>query len=54
MPVEVRELVIRATVSQDAGATANASANGGGGDNKELIAECVEQVLRLLQDKSER
>lgn len=53
MPIEIKELVIRATVE------------GGGGDRKgagkkrelareEIVAECVEQVMEILRMQRER
>lgn len=67
MPIEIRELVIRATV--DAGGSGGAAAAGcgpaspdgadsgsgsqaGGGDD--LVQTCVTEVLRILADKRER
>ena len=55
MPVEIRELVIRATID-------SRGKEGGGGGNgqaspqqkKEIVEECVEQVLEILRQKSER
>lgn len=63
MPVEIKELHIRVTVSgksgDDAhGAPAGSAAAGGhegqGGGKDELVAECVEQVFALLQARKER
>jgi hypothetical protein len=62
MPVEIKELHIRVAVSTPAdgpppGArTAPAGAdNGAGEDTKEaIVAACVEQVLQILRDKTER
>ncbi len=54
MPVEIRELIIRATVS-------NGPENGPGpgpradeDDKEEIIAACVEQVLKILERSRER
>ena len=64
MPIEIKELHIRVSVNttpggQPAGqqATAGGSNNsdaGRGEDHDVLIAECVEQVLQILQNKMER
>ncbi len=56
MPVEVRELVIKATVVQD---LASSEGNGGSQDNgvsasEELIKICVDKVLDIIKDKNER
>jgi hypothetical protein len=57
MPIEIRELEIRVAVS--AGAQEGAKAAQGGkkapGDaTGGIVAECVEQVLLILQAKRER
>jgi hypothetical protein len=63
MPIEIKELHIRVTVNapadtaatEAAGAANAAPAAGAGGADKEaLVAECVEQVLSILQEKQER
>lgn len=63
MPIEIRELVIRVSVSApDAGGAAAAGSAGGGaavgaasdGARQSLIADCVEQVLHVLRDQRER
>ncbi|MFS8979431.1 DUF5908 family protein [Cupriavidus necator] len=60
MPIEIRELHIRVAVNaapggQPApGAAAEAGDASAEGRQKALVAECVEQVLRILQDKQER
>jgi Family of unknown function (DUF5908) len=59
MPIEIRELVIKATVVQ--GETGATGSVGGGGSvdnntspNEEIIKTCVEKVLEILKDKNER
>ena len=55
MPIEVRELVIKAVVTQD-------GANGASGDapqansntQEEIIQACVERVMDILKEKNER
>jgi hypothetical protein len=61
MPIEIKELHIRITVNapENGGqaATPNAPPQGGGSgsaDKESIVAECVEQVLQILQDKRER
>ena len=63
MPIEIKELHIRIAVntSQNGQPSENRTANGGDSsgltsdDAKEmLVAECVEQVLQILQNKTER
>jgi hypothetical protein len=58
MPIEIRELHIRVAVSAPAG-EANAGAAPGAAAAEEpareaLVAECVEQVLRILANREER
>ncbi|MEM7061816.1 MAG: DUF5908 family protein [Cyanobacteria bacterium P01_B01_bin.77] len=51
MPLEIRELVIKTTISDGESAQ---GASSGNADQAALIAECVEQVLAILREKSER
>jgi hypothetical protein len=58
MPIEIRELNIKVSVSQnqqEQGNTPPAGKTGGDlPDKDEIISECVEQVMELLQLKNER
>jgi hypothetical protein len=58
MPIEIRELHIRVSVSPPAGgppAGAPSLAPAAEGDGRQaLVAECVEQVLQVLRDRKER
>lgn len=64
MPVEIRELHIKVTVNEapqgeGAAANRNTGKRSGGGesagaDREAIVAECVEQVLRIMQNKRER
>jgi hypothetical protein len=57
MPIEVRELVIKAVVTQDnaSGASGGGSgASGGSGAPEEIIQACVEKVMDILKEKNER
>ena len=62
MPIEIKELHIKVEVSPSGGKAPGAvsppGASGGGaggaGGKDEIIAECVEQVLTILQNKRER
>ncbi len=59
MPLEIRELIIKATVDDSIASESNA---GGGIDGNEstqnqqetLVNLCVEKVLEILKEKSER
>lgn len=55
MPVEIRELQIITTITESGSAGGNTSssppaATGG----EDIIAKCVEQVLEILKEKTER
>ena len=56
MPIEIRELHIRVAVNAEpAKQSAPAkSADGDGADKEAIVAECVEQVLRIMQARKER
>jgi hypothetical protein len=57
MPIEIRELVIKATVTHDEGSgggTGSSDASGNTSSSEELIKTCVEKVLEILKDKNER
>ena len=62
MPIEIRELHIRVSVTTPAAenSSSGASSTGQGsnetrGKNKEeIIADCVEKVMEILQNKTER
>lgn len=52
MPIEIRELIIKATVAGEGG---GASGAGGSEEDKQaLIQECVDQVMEILKEKDER
>jgi hypothetical protein len=53
MPIEIRELIIKTTV--DPNANSQGSPPIGGEEEKHaLIQECVDQVMAILKEKSER
>lgn len=60
MPIEIRELVIRTTVSPggaDAGGGSRSTgsrASGGEADREAMVAEIVREVMRALREQSER
>ncbi len=59
MPVEIKELHIRVTVIATEGTQSEKQTGGNpgkssDGERQAIIAECVEQVLEILQNKSER
>jgi hypothetical protein len=55
MPIEVRELVIKAVVAQDnAPGASGGSAQGGSDASEKIIQACVEKVMDILKEKNER
>jgi len=60
MAIEIRELIIKASVSHGAagaGAAADPSAgssNNGVAPGDELVSACVERILEILKEKHER
>jgi len=66
MPIEIRELVIRATVDPKAEARASgcgspsseaddkSTSSTQGGADDDVVQTCVREVLRILEDKLER
>lgn len=62
MPIEIKELHIRVNVTPPASQQngADMAVPGGrpskfsGKDKQEIIAECVEQVMKILENKKER
>lgn len=57
MPIEIRELHIKVAVTGGAGAAGTpggADSTAGDQAQQAIVAQCVEQVLRILQNKTER
>ena len=54
MPIEIRELHIKAVVSTEQEKTAGSKTQQQQGDREAIVAECVEQVLEILREKAER
>lgn len=58
MPIEIRELVIKATVNQDQNRTASGAGSSAGNDENEerksVVRDAVEEVLRIIESKKER
>jgi hypothetical protein len=55
MPVEIRELIIRAVVSEEHDMIEKSLPPDTNAEDKEaIIAACVKQVLRILQHSRER
>lgn len=56
MPLEIRELVIKATIDNDkgSGASGGNNADTSGEAKRQIINQCVEKVLEILKEKKER
>jgi hypothetical protein len=60
MPIEIRELHIKVSVTTPAeaqtstGVSASGSRDAQANDKAEIVAACVEQVMEILQNKTER
>jgi hypothetical protein len=54
MPIQIAELNISVSVNQPGPAQNTASASQGNGGNENVVEECVEQIMKILQDKKER
>ena len=57
MPIEIRELIIKATVQQETGGIAKpggTGANNSVGPNEEILQACLEKMVELLKDRHER
>jgi hypothetical protein len=58
MPIEIRELIITATVDEggQGGASAQAAPASGANaqDKQEIVQECVDQVMNILKKEDRR
>ncbi|MGN8069868.1 DUF5908 family protein [Mucilaginibacter sp. SG564] len=55
MPVEIRELQIVTTITEGGNTGGNTTPSSAGATNSEdIIAKCVEQVLEILKEKTDR
>jgi hypothetical protein len=54
MAVEVRKLVIKATVVDDAQSASSDNSASSSHDTESIIKECVNKILELLKEKNER
>ena len=55
MPIEIRELVIRAEIETSQGSGGQSEETSGStSDRAQLVRDCVEQVMELLRQKEER
>jgi hypothetical protein len=54
MPVEIKELIIRANIVDSNHTNSPSEIENNGGEKQEIIAACVAQVLKILERKKER
>jgi hypothetical protein len=54
MPVEVRELIIKATVTSDGGSVTNTASNENNDSSEEMIKACVDKVLEIIKEQHAR
>ncbi len=58
MPIEIRELVIKATINQDDAGATKTSPNTQSGNlsatTEQIVQTCVEKVLEILKTKNQR
>ncbi len=54
MPVEIKELIIRADITANSDNGPGAGEAGGSVDKKEIVSACVEQVLKILERSRQR
>ncbi|HEV7782668.1 MAG TPA: DUF5908 family protein [Chitinophagaceae bacterium] len=58
MPIEIRELVIKATVTEDNIGATNLSGkpalDNAQAPNEQIINICIEKILAILKDRKER
>lgn len=52
MPIEIRELIIKANIKDSP--SARASGTGASLDKEAIVQDCVEQVMEILAKKDER
>lgn len=50
MPIEIKELIIKVEVGSDRQPAKNAT----GEDRRQLVQDCVDQVMEILKEKKER
>ena len=54
MPVEIKELIIRANIVDSHSTPSESEIEGNYGQKHEIIAACVAQVLKILERQQER
>jgi hypothetical protein len=57
MPLEIKELSIKVSVNQPSGSKTEQPADKGtkpGASNGKVVDECIEQMIKIINDKKER
>jgi hypothetical protein len=54
MPIEIREVVIRATVTEEEPRTGQPYGPDMEALRQEIIAECIDRVMEILRQRNER
>lgn len=58
MPIEIRELIIKATVQQDGQNTRSAAGNAATNNNvspaEEIINQCIDKINESIKERNER
>ncbi|MBV9962689.1 MAG: hypothetical protein JO072_10615 [Parafilimonas sp.] len=56
MPVEIRELIVRATVGNpnQGGSNNSTATDQEAAPKEEIIKECINQIMEIIKDKNER
>ncbi|GAA6767030.1 DUF5908 family protein [Flavobacterium johnsoniae] len=54
MPIEIKELHIKINVNESSNSGAKPAASSSSNNEKDTVAECVEQVMKIIERKKER
>jgi len=54
MPIEIKELHIKINVNESSNSAAKPAASSSSNNEKDTVAECVEQVMKIIERKKER
>ncbi|RYJ38372.1 hypothetical protein NU08_2695 [Flavobacterium anhuiense] len=54
MPIEIKELHIKINVNESPSSGAKPASSSSSSSEKDNVAECVEQVMKIIERKKER